>query len=303
MTTLSASRYQTAIRLLRITVFCLLAGRAWQHLFWDAPYRTFLWSQEYLSWFVEGWLGMTWQEYATSPRTDAVIQGMIRATGVWYALVAVLSLAAPTSQRWRKPVSVVLWLTSGMLFLLGMLYMKEKHFQWGQLFEYSAQFGAPALLAWFLYRPVPERRALLAIKILVALTFLCHGLYAYGYYPRPGGFVDMVINILGVEENTAHKFLVMAGVLDFVVIVLVFIPDTAKVALWYMVVWGTLTSLARVVAHIDFRFFASTLDQWWWETVMRAPHALLPLLAAYLQFGWPRLRRKAPVKEAQAAGQ
>ncbi|MEL6538957.1 MAG: hypothetical protein AAFQ98_26305 [Bacteroidota bacterium] len=311
MTTLSIqdTRRTYALKLLRLAVFCLLVGRAWQHLFWDAPFRTVLWSEDLLKWLVEGTLGYSWQNYVTSMRTDAIIQGTIRGFGVFYALGAVLCLVAKP-ERWRRGVSVFYWVTTVALTLLALFYMKEKFYQWGQFFEYASQVGAPLLLVYFLYRSFQENRILIAIKVMIGLTFLCHGLYAFGYYPRPGAFVDMVINILGAEENFAHKFLVMAGVIDFVVVVLIFVPSLAKPALVWAFVWGTLTSLARLVANFDATFFVSTLSQWWWETVLRAPHALLPLLALYLQFGfrienrstWLQRRKPTEEKVGLAAG-
>ncbi|HAA16276.1 MAG TPA: hypothetical protein DCE41_33070 [Cytophagales bacterium] len=286
MTTFSLqdTRRSYVLLLLRIAVFCLLAGRAWQHLFWDAPFRTVLWSEDLLQWFVEGTLGYSWQSYVTSMRTDAIIQGTIRGFGVFYALGAVLTLLAQPG-KWRRGISLFYYVTVGALTLLSLFYMKEKFYQWGQFFEYASQVGAPLLFVYFLYRSFREQRMLLAIKVMIGLTFLCHGLYAFGYYPRPGAFVDMVINILGVQENFAHKFLVMAGIIDFVVVVLIFIPGLAKPALVWAFIWGTFTSLARIVANFDATFFASTLSQWWWETVLRASHAILPLVALYIQYG------------------
>jgi len=43
-----------AVPVLRISCCCLLVGRAWQHLFWDAPFRAFLWDEHLLQGIVEG---------------------------------------------------------------------------------------------------------------------------------------------------------------------------------------------------------------------------------------------------------
>ena len=52
-----------------------------------------------------------------------------------------------------------------------------------------------------------EAETVLYLKIAIALTFSAHGLYAIGYYPQPGVFVDMLINILHFSETTAKDFL------------------------------------------------------------------------------------------------
>ena len=64
---------------------------------------------------------------------------------------------------------------------------------------------------------------ILIMKVAIAVTFISHGLYALNYYPRPGHFTEMVMDILGVKEATAILFLNVAGILDFVIAVGIFI--------------------------------------------------------------------------------
>jgi len=148
------------------------------------------------------------------------------------------------------------------LILLSILLTKEKFYHVGQFFEHSIQFGLPFVYLFYLknYR---WKNFVLTLKILVAVTFFSHGLYAFGFYPVPGKFVDMVIQIFGVSEPIAVTFLYIAGILDFIVAILLFIPKVAKY---------------RVVANFYIEFPIDSLHQNLYDTVYRIPHGLTPLL-------------------------
>ncbi len=285
----------TAILLLKITCFCVFLGRAWLHINWDAPYRAFFWDEDLLHNFIERFTDMSWQEYVTSPDMDRFIQNSIKATGFFYLLAAIASLAIKPEENFasnkprrifNKLLGVVLLV--GMLCLMGLayLYCKEKFYHVGQFFEYACQFLSPLFLWLLIFNKIDLSRLILPVKIAIALTFTCHGLYAIGYYPRPGPFVDMTLNILPIEEPTAHLFLKVAGVLDFVISAMLFIPRLARPALLYAILWGSLTALARVVANFYWHDLGHTFGYWFWEMLYRVSHASLPLLV------WLYLRRE-----------
>ena len=121
-------------------------------------------------------------------------------------------------------------------------------------------------------------------KIAIAFTFSAHGLYAIGFYPQPGVFVDMLINILHLSETTAKTFLVVAGILDFVLAIGIFIPRIAQYFLIYAAVWGGLTALARVWANFYLAFPIDSLHQNLHETLYRLPHMLIPLAVLYILY-------------------
>ncbi len=118
------------------------------------------------------------------------------------------------------------------------------------------------------------------MKVAIALTFTCHGLYAIGYYPRPMTFMTMTQNILGVNSAGVNSFLNLAGVLDFVVALGIFVlkGKAKKAALWYAVIWGALTSFARIIGNYYLDFPLESLHQWVFEAVLRFPHFLIPLV-------------------------
>jgi hypothetical protein len=267
-------RYFNLVRVAAISVFL---GRAWQHIYWDAPYRALLWDERWMKGIIEGWTGRSWKEYVTDVNTDLFIQNLITGIGWFYVLCAIGALFI---LRLGKLGSVILWLGSISLAFLAALYCKEKFFFIGQFFEYTLQFSAPALLA-ILATKTNQRftpKLVWYLKVAIALTFSCHGLYAIGFYPRPGNFVSMTMNILQASETVAIQFLNVVGVLDFILSILLFFPARwAKPALTYAVFWGFSTTIARIWAYFYWDSLDILLLQWLHESVMRFPHFLLPL--------------------------
>lgn len=278
----------------QLCCFFVFAGRAWQHIVWDAPFRTLLWDEALLSGVIPIITGMTWHEYATSPVIDGAISNLQLFIGMVYAGLAVFSLVA--HKRSMQQFRGLLVVGSGLLIFLSFLYFKEKFYQVGQLMEYSIQFGSPLFLYYALRSSVSEERLVFVMKVAIAVTFTCHGLYALGYYPQPGHFVGMTIRILGVDETTARFLLKCFGWADVLLSILIFVPKTAKWALLYAAAWGLATAIARVWANIHLDFLIPSLNQWTFQTVMRLPHGLIPLLLIYPLHAYFRLPFLKPPK-------
>jgi hypothetical protein len=269
--------------LLRLATFTLFTGRAWQHLYWDAPFRALLWDKDAMESLVLYFRGGTWQEYVTSAGTDNFIQTTIICFGIFYVFMAILTLII------QKPSKFFSWfyiLSSLALAFLAFLYCKEKFYHAGQFFEYSIQFLLPLFFYYNMAGKISEARLFLFLKIVIALTFTAHGLYAIGYYPQPGVFVDMLINILPISETNAKQILIVAGILDFVISIGIFIPRLAKYALFYAAIWGGLTALARVWANFYLAFPIDSLHQNLHETLYRLPHMLVPLATFFILISW-----------------
>ncbi|MHA7057702.1 hypothetical protein ACWGOQ_0010815 [Aquimarina sp. M1] len=265
--------------LLKFCVFLIFLGRAWQHIFWDAPYRTFFWDESLLTNFVEGLFNTPWQEYATSKRTDQIIQRGIKINGFIYLIASVSSLAI--HQKNFKWLRIPILLGGISLVLLTLLMTKEKFYHTAQFFEHSIQFGLPFVLLFSYSNNLIPARLVFILKLLIAFTFFSHGLYALGFYPVPGKFVDMTIHILGFSETNAIMFLRVAGILDFILALLIFLPGVQMYALWYAVIWGLLTALARIAANFYWDFPLQSIHQHLYEVLYRLPHGLTPLLVIY----------------------
>ncbi|QIA06479.1 hypothetical protein [Draconibacterium halophilum] len=267
---------------LRVATFALFAGRAWQHLFWDAPFRALLWDKDIMESLVLFFRGGTWQEYVTSAATDQFIQYTVVGFGIFYALMAVLTLVVGSRQLAKfTPLYI---LSSLALVFLAFLYSKEKFFHVGQFFEYTIQFLLPLFFCYGLSNRIKKKKLLLLMKIAIAFTFTAHGLYAIGYYPQPGVFIDLFLNIFSIDEGTAKSILQIAGILDFIISITIFIPHLSAYSLIYAALWGGLTALARTLANFYIDFPLESLHQNLFETVYRLPHMLVPLAALFLTF-------------------
>lgn len=231
---------------------------------------------------VERLLQMPWEDYITSPIVDQNIQLSIQLFGGLYALCAVVVLLID-----RVPAALrkLLLLGGSALVFLAALYCKERFFSVGQFLEYSLQFSSPFVLYYLYSQRQMSKRLEYVLRWATAFTFTCHGLYALNYYPRPGLFVEMTMNILSVGEEGAFLFLNAAGLMDIVIsMAIISLPGRNKLLHWaliYAVIWGLLTSLARIWAHLYIDFIGESLAIWLPEMIYRFPHFMLPF-ALYL---------------------
>lgn len=267
---------KTLLTFLKFCSFFIFFGRAYQHLFWDAPYRSFFWDQHLLEPVINFVFDTTWQSYVTNLNTDHAIQFLTRCIGILYLVCAVLSIIInENSKKWMRNI---LRLGAVSLVFLALMITKNKFYHLIMFFEHTIQFGVPIALLYFLkYKSTPL--LLFYLKVCIALAFTCHGMYAIGiFYPLPGNFVTMTLNILPVQEEMAKNLLFVAGILDFIIAVAIFIPKLSKPALLYACFWGLVTALARIVSGFHYDFSLSIIHQYFYLTLYRLPHGLIPLL-------------------------
>jgi len=270
---------QKSFRILKWSLLAVFVGRAWQHLFWDAPFRAFFWDEDLLKPIVESVFNNDWTAYVTSARVDQNIQSLTVAFGVLYLLCAFLVLRF----NLKSKISKTLLIAGGIgLLFLSYLNMKEQFYRYGQFFEYSLQFSLPFLLVYY-QKELIQKNLEIILKILVAIVFISHGLYAVGYYPIPGQFIGMIITIFGCSQETALQVLLVAGILDFLVGVLIFVPKLSRYALIYACIWGLLTSFARIVSGFYMDFIWQSIHMNLYETIYRLPHGLIPLMLLYMR--------------------
>ncbi len=259
--------------MLQVATIAVFVGRSWQHLRWDAPYWTFFWDENWMRPLVEGLWKEPWEHYVS--HSESAILSLIRTIGWFYVLCA---LAVIFIQRFKKIAVAILLIGGVSLFFLAFLYCKEKFFHIGQFLEYTLQCGSPFLLIWLFTRPNISPRFLFFTKIAIAFTFICHGLYAVGYYPRPGEFMEMTMILLQIGDQAAVQFLQTIGWLDFVASILIFLPlfHIRLLGLWYCLLWGFATTIARLWAHFQIDFWQNSISQWLHESLYRFPHFLIP---------------------------
>ena len=122
MTQSSESQHKL-ITILKLSTFLVFLGRAYQHIVWDAPYRTFLWDESILKGSIETIFGIAWNDYVTNLSAANTISFSIKTIGVFYLLCAIVTLLIkPNMKKLGK-----FFLLGGSigLFILALLYCKE----------------------------------------------------------------------------------------------------------------------------------------------------------------------------------
>ncbi|MDO5968274.1 hypothetical protein Q4Q35_00500 [Flavivirga aquimarina] len=266
---------------LKLAAVVVFVGRGYQYLFFGAPFRSLLWDESLLQPIVDTFFNSSWNEYATSIKVDKWISFSIMINGIVLFLGALASVFIKESNR--KFLKFPILLGGISLGFLAFLTMKENSYQVAQFFELSIQIGVPFLLLYVTRPNMSFQFFMIVLKLLVSLTFIAHGLYAIGYYEIPGHFIDMTINSFGITENRAVLIMKIAGTLDFLVAILIFIPKVSKYALIYAVIWGTLTALARFVAAYNPQFIAASFHQTVYLVCYRLSHGIIPLLILVIQ--------------------
>lgn len=261
--------------ILKFCTACVFFGRAYEHIFFDAPYRSILWDEALFSPILEKVFDKEWEAYVTNISIDEEIQNFIIGIGFFYFICGIASVLLS-----RKNYSILKYIVGAgalSLIFLAVLQTKSNFYHLSMFFEHSIQFGSPIALLLYFKIKHKSQAYLLFLKIIIALTFLSHGLYAVGWpYPLPGNFVTMTMNILQVSEDQANVFLLIAGCIDFLVVVLIFLPKTFKWALIYAVIWGLLTAFARIISGLTYDFSAIIFHQYLFKTIYRIPHGLVP---------------------------
>ncbi|WP_367389435.1 hypothetical protein [Lewinella sp. LCG006] len=183
-------------------------------------------------------------------------------------------------------VGKLLLLIGGVLCLFHAFLDTKAHFgRLGHFAELSLQWFSPFLLLFLFSKYYSDHRFHLSIRITIALTFIGHGLYAWGYYPVPGHFQQMMISGFGVTNSQALGMLKVAGFLDFLAAACLFIPvkKWAHAGLYYIIIWGFLTAMARLWSNLELNSMSNLIAFWLSETTVRFVHFLVPLA---LLFWW-----------------
>ena len=250
-------------------------GRGMQHFFFETPYRFFFWSRSLLETPVKNILGLEWNTYMTDTSIDLFWTHVVQAVGLFYfALgVSVLTIFRHTKTfRWCSKLGFILFLPYVYLSFLGY----SVHLL--QVLEFALQL-APVLLIAFFHR-LSKVRTLGILRFCISVTFAAHGLYAMGVFPVPHSFVQMTNASLGLNNAGASTFLHIAGILDLVLALGIWLPfRSVRIgSLMYALLWGFATAFARLYANIYAFDFWNGVFQWWYEFLVRCPHFLIPLL-------------------------
>jgi hypothetical protein len=282
-------RSLSARSLVLAALFCVLLGRGLQYfLKSETPLRTFIWSEDAFG-TVLGWFGIPWTDFANSMSASRALDFLEASIGLFFLALAAVALRELCTQRHTMAFRRTLWGLVPFFFVAAAAEFKNSGLQLAHLVEVSAMTFTPLmfLVMWNARGELRTTSSLWFLRLVIALTFFGHGMYALGYgYAQPGRFIDMTISILHCDESFARAFLKVAGALDvwiaWICLTLRPIALVSLTLLW-ATIWGFATATARVWANFSPDFVQSSLVDWVPEMIVRLPHGLLPL-ALWLSF-------------------
>lgn len=264
--------------ILRFAVSIMLLGRGWKYFFFETSFREIFWSKNLFAWFVEGVCNLNWNTYLSNAKYDGYIEYFEQGLGLVFFITALAVVFLNNNKFLRAFLLAITFLQLPQAYFM----FAGQWFNWPLLLEFSAQFFSPLLL-WYFLKFGLNNRLILIIKVVIATTFICHAYYALGIFKVPNSFYFLTQRTIGLVKNEALIFLQLAGVLDVVAAILIFIPSKKliKVGLYYMVFWGFFTALARPVAFYYSFDAARSIFQHLPDMLIRFPHFMLPLFLLY----------------------
>ena len=256
----------------------LLLARGWQYIYWDSPLRVLVWDEDAFSGVVQR-LGWSWTDWVTSQRVSGWIEAWTISLGVVLVLGIVGLLLWARKRDWSNLARALILTATAVLLLHVVLETKGHYWRVGHFAELSLQWTTPILFLLITTRSINYQLVDYALRIMIALTFIGHGLYAYGYYPVPGHFQQMMISGFGVDNEGALLLLKIAGIFDFIAAALIFLParGVRNFAIWYIIIWGFLTALARLWSYSGFSSWEYLISHWFPAFLVRSEHFLVPL--------------------------
>lgn len=264
---------KSAVLILRLSVFFCFTGWAWQHIYWDVPYREILWNPEFFGGVVESW-GVDWQHYVGNESTDGIIQLFIKQLGYLFIGFGIMALTVK-----KDSLGQIFGLLAGMFFLCLIAYCQylDKMKYPAQFIEYGGQFLCPLILILALKFGIKHKATISVAVLAFVMIFFGHGLFALGVYPTPANFYEMTMNVLHVSEQGAEFIIRSAGFMDLLVCAALVVPMFRKPALIYATIWGFLTALARPWSGMSLNYEWWGADQYFHLFMLRFPHFLIPM--------------------------
>jgi hypothetical protein len=259
--------------ILTLSTSLWLFGRAWQHLFWETPYREFLWNGKLMAKPIKWLFNLSWNDYMTNPTSDLVIEWISYSLGIIFLLTSIIVWLPKRIKLINVSLITSLLLQIPYVWLHFLGYA----FNTLQLFEFALQIGAPIALLLTLNRKLSIKGLSKYLVIIIAATYTAHGLYAMNILPLPQSFIQMTITGFGVSNSVAKQILWYAGFIDVLLSIAIFFPRSInKWALLYAIAWGFATAFARIYCNVYAFDFWNSLSQWHFQFLVRNAHFMMP---------------------------
>ena len=280
------NRSSTLLFIVRSACLLTLLGYAMMHFTWNGRLISQIYSEGFIDLGVR-LFGFNWSGFRASDAVNPNYQLFIYLTGSVFGMGGLLALLPIPQQGIRKviPLKILYYSCSSLILLSALSGIIESKLHLNVLIEYSVKITVSLLLLYYIIgRSFDPEKHVRRLKWVIALTFIGHGLYALNIFPVPADFTMMTSNILHMGRDGTVMFLAIAGVLDVLFSMLLFYRKTERIALVYMVIWGFLTALARLIAYHGIADTSTYLAMWIPEFLIRSGHFLVPLyLLVYIK--------------------
>ncbi|MEZ5003391.1 MAG: hypothetical protein R2730_10200 [Chitinophagales bacterium] len=146
--------------------------------------------------------------------------------------------------------------------------------------EYMTRLALPLLCIYLMSHSIPSLKSKFVtfwLPFIIGITFFAHGLYALRFFPIPQSFLMMTSNILKTPRAVTFNFLYLVGFIDILLLIGIFIKPIRKIFIYYAIIWGFLTALARLVAYYNPANLNEYMLLWLPQFLIRTGHYLLPL--------------------------
>ena len=71
--------------------------------------------------------------------------------------------------------------------------------------------------------------------------------------------MGLLLNTFHTSEEFAHQLIQIVGIIEILIISLLFFSKTVKLALWYTAIWGIVTVLSRIYPNLYCDFALQSL--------------------------------------------
>ncbi len=211
-------------------------------------------------------IGYLWEGWEDAVEWKMVLGGLLVGMG--------LAIRWVEKQKWGLGV---LGGVSGVLFVLAVDAFVGKGWQVQNLVEHGLQYGSPVLLGLVGSGKWSWGQVERLTRLLAGMTFLGHGIYAVGFQQDSTNFLEMTMALLPLDATAAHQFLLVVGILDLLAAAGMLFPRFLKLPLLYMIAWGLITALVRILIYWEVEAWTTTLAPAFSQTAIRLCHELVPL--------------------------
>ena len=266
------------LRFVSLSSALVFMARAIQMFVADSPYRILLWDEDLMKPLLENYFSLSWESWTGNVENEQIVRGIAVFSGLVFTAAALGCFFLVGKNAFSKNIRFCanLVVSFGLILLLVnySLYARDKSNHTTEFLEYALQWGSPLLL--ISSKHISETQLIRGAKILTGIVFFSHGLYATGFLYTPANYVSYVMGTFPVTETEAKFFLEIVGIADMVLALLILSESILKYSIYYFIVWGFLTTLARMYCNWHWDLWMISVQQYFHEMLVRFPHFLMP---------------------------